>query len=162
MQKRKTLIIVLLVLILVLLLPGCSQEKVPADLDVDVDALANALISGISYEDQMSPLDDGAFQALYGIDPDGGLIDDFAVYASTGATAEEVAVLEAEEGADTDPLKELIEERIEAQKEGFENYVPAELEKLSDPVVVTKGRYVVMCLSNDNEKAKEIIGEYLK
>ena len=30
--------------------------------------------------------------------------------------------------------------------------------KLNDPVLVTNGNYVYLSLSNDNDKAKEIIG----
>ena len=32
------------------------------------------------------------------------------------------------------------------------------MDKLNDPVLVVDGNYVIMCLSNNNSKAKEIIG----
>ena len=57
-----------------------------------------------------------------------------------------------------DSSMKLLEPRIEAQKKAFENYQPAEMDKLNDPVLVKQGKYVFMCLSDDNAKAKEIIG----
>jgi hypothetical protein len=33
--------------------------------------------------------------------------------------------------------------------------------KLNDPVLVRSGRYVILCLSNDNATAERIIGEFV-
>lgn len=159
MKKKNIIIICALVLALLPALAGCGGTS---DVNLDPAALAEALVSQNDYEDPLSPLNDGAFYAIYGIDPAGGSLESYAVYASTGATAEEVAVLAATDTSKVKELETAVRDRIEAQKTGFENYIPKELEKLGDPVVEVHGRYVIMCISNHNDKAKEIIGEFTK
>ena len=55
-------------------------------------------------------------------------------------------------------IETALKTRIENQKTAFKDYVPAEMDKLNNPVLVVDGKYVFMCLSNNNDKAKEIIG----
>ena len=46
-------------------------------------------------------------------------------------------------------------EKVEMTDCGFSD---EEMDKLNNPVLVVDGKYVFMCLSNNNDKAKEIIG----
>ena len=55
-------------------------------------------------------------------------------------------------------IKAALEARIAAQKKAFENYQPKEMDKLNSPVLTVQGKYVFMCISDDNAKAEEIIG----
>jgi hypothetical protein len=124
--------------------------------------LAAALIDGVAFEDQMESASDDAFYALYAIDPSGGGVADFALYASTGATAEEVAVIEAANAESAAAVLTSAQERLASQKVEFENYAPAEMPKLSDPVLVNSGKYIILCVSNDNATAKKIIETFTK
>jgi hypothetical protein len=80
-----------------------------------------------------------------------------AVYVSSGATAEEISVWDAKNADAAKDIKTAVLARIEAQKAGFQDYVPAEMAKLKSPVLISEGDYVILCLSNDNEKAKQVI-----
>jgi hypothetical protein len=42
------------------------------------------------------------------------------------------------------------------------DYQPKEMEKLKNPVLVTAGNYVILCVSDDNAKAQKIIEEIIK
>lgn len=145
-----------LLVVLCLLLPvtGCNKEKTPAK-DVAASELAQALLDGISFQDSMSPVDESAVTYLFQLD--GISLTEYAVYESTGATAEEIAVLKAGSSKDAELLKEKVNARVAAQKIAYENYVPEELVKLGKPVIETSGNCVILCVTDEDEKAKEII-----
>ncbi|QAT43529.1 DUF4358 domain-containing protein [Aminipila luticellarii] len=155
---------VVMVLAACVLLAGCGggdvkeasgNEKVLEQ--ADVEALGAYLVKNTEFKDYMSEVDEQIFYSLYNLNDD--LVEDAVLYSSTGATAEEVAVIEAEDGKAEDVVK-ACEERIQAQKEGFENYVPAELDKLSRPVLKTYGNTVILMVCNDSDAAEKLIADY--
>jgi hypothetical protein len=150
--------------IAVLLIPALAacggSEK--TDTELNIRDLANALIDGIAFADQMDAASDDAFYALYAIDPSGESIADFVLYTSTGATAEEVSVIEANGAEKADDVFALVQKRISSQKSEFEDYVPGELAKLNDPVFVRSGKYIILCVSNDNASAEKLIEDVIK
>ena len=75
---------------------------------------------------------------------------------------EEIAVFEGKDEAAAGRIKTAVDQRIADQRAAFEDYNPEEQEKLSDPVIVTAGKYVILCVSNDNEAAKKCIDSYTK
>ena len=79
-----------------------------------------------------------------------------------GATAEEIAVITVSDKENVSKVEEAVKARIESQKEGFENYVPEELTKLSDPVIRTVGNTVIVCVSDHNDQAEKIIDQATK
>lgn len=123
----------------------------------DVVAIADKLASDITYVDQLNELDAGMYEKLYSVTSD-MYVSGKIYIGSGGATAEEIACFEAKDSAGADKLEEAINARIETLKTTFKDYHPEELTKINDPVVVKQGNYVFMCLSDDNDKAKEIIG----
>lgn len=138
---------------LLLLLPGCAGGG--SIKTVDVQKAAKTLISSVKFQDQMSEVSQETAVKIYGIGS--GDVVKAAVYESTGATAEEVAAFEAKDGKAADRVKQKAEERVETQKAGFQDYQPKEMEKLKNPVLVEKGNYVILCVSNDNEAAKKTV-----
>lgn len=150
---------VALILCICTLFAACADEgKNGADKPVDVHKLAGDLIGQVPFVDEMTEDTSSVFYALYQLDE--SAVKDQAFYFSTGATAEEVAVIEAADPGDVDTIKQAVLSRIEAQKEGFANYIPEELTKLKDPVVEVLGNCVILCVSDDNAKAREVISSY--
>ena len=119
--------------------------------------VADALKNGVEFKDSLNEPDKNIIEKLYGLSED--MYKEGKLYiGSGGATAEEIACFTANDADGAAKIKEAYEKRVEDLKKTFENYVPEEMDKLNDPVIVTKGNSVYMCLSNDNAKAKEIIG----
>ena len=52
-------------------------------------------------------------------------------------------------------------ERLKNQKTAFEDYVPAEMTKLNNAVLVKKGNMVVLCVADDYAAAKKIVDKAL-
>ena len=59
-------------------------------------------------------------------------------------------------------IKDKINIRLQDRKEAFESYLPKEVGKIENSVFLTKGNYVILCISNDNTKINELIDSYLK
>ena len=53
------------------------------------------------------------------------------------------------------------EARITSQKDSFATYIPEEVPKLDNAVVETHGRYLIVCVSGQ-DNASEIISDYLE
>ncbi|HAG69805.1 MAG TPA: hypothetical protein DCL38_07520 [Lachnospiraceae bacterium] len=121
----------------------------------DIQTIAQQLKDQITYQDELSEVDlDTAsmFMSLQDV-----AIEEAVFYESSGATAEEIAVLKCASPEDAGKAEAALKTRVEEQKEAFEDYVPEELNKLSEAVIVVKGRVAVLSISNDPGKAKEIL-----
>ena len=54
-----------------------------------------------------------------------------------------------------------MQKRVEEQKTAFENYQPAEMKKLQDPLIKKQGVMVVLCVSDDTPAAEKAVKEAL-
>jgi hypothetical protein len=160
-SRAAALVLALAMAVLAPALAGCGGEG-DAEITLDMRGLAKTLIGGVAFEDQMEEATADAFRALYALDSSDESVKDFVLYASTGATAEEVTVIEARDAASAPDVMERVRARIASQKTEFENYAPAEMAKLDDPVLVSHGKYIVLCLSNDNAAAEAIIEDFIE
>ena len=127
---------------------------------VDVDKAAESILSGIGFKDQMTKVDKDVIENLYLIKEKD--VKKCAVYVSTGATAEELAVFEAKNAKSADKILKQCKLRVKIQKSAFEVYNPDEVGKLSNSVVKKSGDYVVLCVSENKDKASELIKSALK
>lgn len=138
---------------MVVSLSACSKKGTMKD--IEVGTLAESLQNDIVYEDELSSIDLETAEAIYDITDI--KIADSAIYVGSGATAEEIAVFQCETEEDAKKLETVLKSRVEEQTESFRDYVPKELEKLEKAVIVVKGKYVILSVSNEDAKAKEII-----
>ena len=122
---------------------------------VDAKAIADSLLSEISYTDQLSAVDlDTAKMFLNFADVE---INEAYIYESSGATAEEIVVLVCKDSDSAAKAKSAFEQRVSEQKENFTDYVPEEVPKLNDAVIITSREYAILSVSGDSSKAKDII-----
>lgn len=148
----KKVSILLALLMIVLAAAGCSSSQ---PVSLDVRQTADKLAQEVSFQDQLTSLDQDAALKLYDLTQDD--VEAVALYVGTGATAEEISVWQGRDADAAKKIQDAVNTRIENQKESFVDYNPQEMPKLENPVVVAKGSYVVLCLSSDNDNAKRII-----
>lgn len=151
-MRRKLVAGILVVLAVVSTLVGCGQSVAK---EVDPQQLADRLVSEITYQQkpELMPEDELGF---YMEIPE-GVTNIF--YMSSGDTAEEVLVITApsEEAAIT--MKANVEHFLKEQADSFAKYVPETVTRIEDAVLVQKGVYVVLCVSDESQKAETIIKE---
>lgn len=153
---KKTIAVILTVVLV--LASGCAKKD--SGLKVDAATAANQLTRSLTFTDQMSPVDDDTALKLFGLDKN--LLQKWRAYESTGATAEEVAVFDAKDSDSAQKVKVSVEQRIANQKACFADYQPIEMKKLKEPVLITVGNSVILCVTNDNNAAQKEIGSLIK
>ena len=148
----KKISILLTLIMIVLVAAGCSSSQ---SVTLDVQQTADKLSQEVSFQDQLTSLDQDAALKLYDLTADD--VQAVALYVGTGATAEEISVWQGKDANAAKNIQNAVNTRIENQKESFVDYNPEVMPKLENPIVVAKGNYVVLCLSGDNDNAKKVI-----
>lgn len=152
--KRKLLMLAAALVLIIGILTGCNGNTA---VTIDTEALADNLYSQVTWKDQLGEIDLDKALSLYGISADA--VASGKVYMGTNATAEEIAVLEAASADQVAVIKAGLEARIEAQLTSFQSYNVAEVPKLENPVLQTKGSYVILCVCDDKAEAENVINE---
>jgi len=141
--------------VLVFAFAGCGAKE---NVEIDIDTLASDLVSGIVFDDEMSLIDDGMIPMIYNAD----VYDDAVLYMGSGATAEEIAVFECENETRAKGALDEAKSHIESQIISYEDYIPAEVQRLEQAVVRQAGRYVIVAVTADADAAEKIIDSHLK
>lgn len=145
-----------------LMMSGCGAKTEPTAsgnaIKVEPQKMADYIVQNTTFKDDMSAVDKDIFLSLYNLDDT--TVKDAVLYASTGATAEEVAVITGVDQKSLDIIEKACEQRVEAQKQAFENYVPAELTKLKTPVIKRVGNAVIFIVCDDSSKAEKLVDNY--
>ena len=128
--------------------------------DFECSELADKLKAEGSFTDLQALDSKIAVERLYGLDPE--QIEASAFYSNSNATAEEVAVIKVKDESYASTVKKAFEDRVAEQTASFKDYNAAEVPKLEDAVIKTSGKYVVLVVSGDSAKAKDIISGYIK
>lgn len=147
---KKTLMVTLVGTFTIVLFTGC--KKADNNKVIDAKVLSDKLLNEITYEDELAEVD---YDVVYNMDDI--KVSKSIVYIGSGATAEEIAVIECESKEDAKKAYTALNDRVEEQKVSFKDYVPKELEKLDEAVVIQKGNSVILSISNESVKAKDII-----
>lgn len=123
---------------------------------LDVEATAKALLEGADFDDDLAPLSEKLLTAQYtGMDTDS--LVSWKVYISGTASGDELAVFEAKDAEAAQRIKAVIDTRLAGLIEQYRDYAPDKVQKLENPLLVVEGNYVVLCVSNDNAKAQELL-----
>lgn len=140
----KKILFGLLALTLCLSLTACGgKEKSPFDPAADTKTL---LDSG-AFTDGLEEIDLDIACTLYGIDEK--TVSDCAVYGSTGATAEELAIFTFSNADDTGAALTALQNRVADRKEALASYQPDEVTKLEKAVTETRGNSVLLVIAAD-------------
>ena len=135
--------------------PGEKTEK-PQPSKIDVKALAKELFESGEYIDEMSELEDDMFDAVFQT-VDLQMVVAKDAYVGSGASAEQLVVVESKDEAAAKQIKEALSQKLKDDISQNEDYLPQEISKLKNPVLVVHGKYVILCVSNDNEKIEKVL-----
>ena len=161
MKGARTCYLVLTAVLFLLLCPACgaSGSGRDATFAVDVEALGERLYQELEFRDRLEEIEPKVVYALLGIDQNGVAAQ--KNYFSSGATAEEIIVIQSVGKDEHNALKLALESRIETQKEVYASYAPEEVSYLRGAILEEKGDYLVYCVAADAEAAKKLIADAL-
>ena len=153
---RKSFILSLTAILSVIFLSACSGKS--KEISVDTAKLAKELSEQAVTSEQLTQTADTMVATGYYIGEDiyaGG-----AAYKGSGATACEVAVIECKKADQTAEVEKLFKQHVESQSSLYADYNPGEVEKLDKAVIKSAGKYTVLCICDDTEKAQSILKNY--
>ena len=127
---KKAFVGILWTLMMALLLCACQKEVV-----LNIEETGKALAEEGVFDDDLTEVADEIFVMNYQAASSEDVVDS-VLYMSSGATAEEIAVIECKDAAAAKNVKKVVEDRVEYLTESFRNYVPEELTKLENPVLM--------------------------
>lgn len=130
------------------LLAGCGgQEK-----EIDINQVAQGLAQ-LPQDDELLLATEKVAEKFYGLPIEG--VSAYQIYvSSSGATANEIALFQVEDGK-MDGVKAAVDQRVADLTKNFESYVPAELFRIENRVVVEEGNYLLLAIVEDGAKAEE-------
>ena len=159
MKKILFIIVIVVVLIFGILIIKKLNTDNNVDIDINIDILANNLKESNIFEDELDQIDKDMVINKYSLDSQ--KIKNLISYAGTGATAEEILVIEFYNDEDCEQAKDKIEESLEERNKDFANYLPKEVSKIANHNLETYGKYLILCISNDSNQANKIIKQYV-
>ena len=160
-MNKKILAIVILVIVLVVIIGivfwSSSKNK---NVQINIDELADKIATSGAFEDELIKADSEMVIKDYGFTNDE--IKELVSYQGSGATSEEIVVLQVNEKSNLNTVKEKINTRIDERKEAFASYLPKEVFKIENNVLKIQGNYVMLCISSDAKKVSDVINNYIK
>ena len=156
---KRTLLLVVCVFSLLLALTACGDSS--SQVQKSAEEIADEIYQTQTFQDSLTAIDADMLSDYYRIEDSN--LDSAKVYVSgTFSTAEEIAVFQASSQDAVDAIQKAIDTRLEDLKLAFENYAPDEMEKINNPVRVTKGTTVVLVLADDTSAVSDKVDELLK
>lgn len=148
----KKLLSVFLLMGLLLSLAACKGESPKADLTLDD---AQTLLDSGAFSEPLEEIDLEIACSLYALDQ--GKVTGAAVYGSTGATAEELAVFIFSDADAATAAKTSFETRIADRTGAMADYLPNEVPKLEKAVLEVRGATLLFVVANDYAPVEELL-----
>lgn len=136
-------------------LTGCGGKE--KDVTVDTAKLATELQTAVT-SDTLSETASDMLPSIYFFEKDA--VTEGVAYASSGATACEIAVVKSADAKNTENIEKLFQTRVDNQSALYASYNQGEVEKLDDAIIKSTGAYTVLCVCDDVDKANEILKGY--
>ena len=152
--------IVILVILATIFYMNTSSINEEREVIIDINKLAEDIKNQKVFDDTLEIIEKDIAITNYNFNNE--IIQDLVSYVSTGATAEEILVIEAKDKNSIKAIEEKITERIKERKEAFASYLPNEVYKLENPVLIIKDKYIILCIWNNSQNMSEYIEKYLK
>ncbi len=158
-MKKIFLIIFTIILIIIIGIVVSINVFKENKITLDMQKLALDLINQSIFEDDLSEIDRDSIVKKYNFPND--KIKNIISYMGSGATAEEILLLEVFNREDTGEILNIIKEKLEERKQDFQNYLPKEVFKLENYYLKSVNNYIILCISNDEKQAEKIINKYI-
>ena len=128
---------------------------------MDIHKTSETILATLTFDDEMILASESVVDNLYLL-PETG-VEDYVVYVSgSGATANEFAIFKVKDNDAATAVKTALATRVETLTTNFENYVPDELNRINNKLILQKGDYVLFAITNANADVQDIFSNALK
>ena len=154
MKKKIGIICIIILIILIGLAIMVIKEK-DKNIEINIEDLASKIVETNAFEDKLEKVDSEMIMENYNFSSDKN--KKLVSYQGSGASSEEIVILQVKDKSKLDSVKEKINTRLQERKEAFESYLPKEVGKIENNILIVKGNYVILCISNDNKQVNNIL-----
>lgn len=149
----KKILCLLLAVVMVLSMTACGGKDTPEAKEYDGNALMQALLNQVKFDDAMSSV--GDFATLYF--PEVPSTATISMYTGSGYYADEVVLITMKSAEDLETVMASVDKHIDQMTAQFKNYIPEEVAKIDNAVIWQGGSHVIVCISNDYATAQKIL-----
>ncbi len=157
MKKKIWIILIILIIAIVFAIVFIPKNK---DVQINIQDLASRIVESASFEDQLEQADSEMVMDDYNFSSDE--INDLVSYQGSGATSEELVILQVKDKSKINSVKEKINTRLSERREAFESYLPKEVGKIDNNILRVEGNYIILCIANDTNTVNKILNEYIR
>lgn len=159
-MKRYVGIIVIIAIFAILIIMTIVRRNYNNNIQINIEELAQRIVKSSSFEDSLEKVDNELIMNTYGFLPDS--IEEIISYQGSGASSEEVLILKVKDVNNVNNEKEIIETRLNEKKDAYASYMPEEVNKIENRILIEKGNYLILCICNDYDTVNNIIDDYLR
>ncbi len=138
-----------------LLFCGCGKTSAQPP---DFPKLSEELYQAGVFSTPVDAVDSAVALSLYGLDS--ADVAEGSFYFSSGASADELALILAADESAAQTVADAFEARVSFQQTGYADYMPEELHKLENALVRQEGLYVLLCVAEDPSGVTEVMDNY--
>ena len=157
MKKKIWIILIILIIAIVFAIVFIPKNK---DVQINIQDLASRIVESASFEDQLEQADSEMVMDDYNFSSDE--INDLVSYQGSGATSEELVILQVKDKSKINSVKEKINTRLSERREAFGSYLPKEVGKIDNNILRVEGNYIILCIANDTNTVNKILNEYIR
>lgn len=154
---KRLLCLCLMAVMMTVALAACGKDE-PKEVTAAADDIAKELVSDTVTSDTLTKASTDYVASTYFFDMNE--VEDSAAYFSSATTACEVAVIKCNNPDYVKEVESLLKQRVDNQKTLYSTYNADEASRLDKAIIKTAGNYAVLCVSDDNDKADEILSKY--
>ncbi len=158
-MKKYIGIIVIIAIFATLIVCTIVRKNVNSDIQININELADRIVSSSSFEDELAKIDNELAINLYNFEQE--TIEEIVAYQGSGASSEEILILKVKDANDLNNETEKIEARLKEREEAFASYLPKEVSKIQNHILEQKGNYIILCICNDYNTVNKVINDYL-
>lgn len=134
------------------------DNKKNAGKTIDVDQLITTVRQKVTFDTELNPVDDSVAAGMIATAEGTKL----KMYMGDGTSADELTVITAKSTQDAKENQKNAKAHLQEMQKSFQDYIPQEAKKIQQAVIIRCGSYVVVCVTSDSDRAKEVLKEFLK
>jgi hypothetical protein len=126
---------------------------------LDTDAFARTVLEKAAFDTKLEKMDSSVAQSMISTAADDTKTE---LYMGEGTSADELLIVTVKDESQMELEIENVQKHLTDMQQSFQDYLPKEAKKINDAVILQSGRYIVACVSEDKDKAADVIREQLK
>lgn len=151
MKRNRMIYKICIVILAVFTISACTNVE---QKEFAADSILESLLKDISYDEELVDVSKNAkyyFEDL----PDNTEIN---MYSSFGKSSDKIIIFHVKDKNNIGDVEKSVNNYMKDLTKEAQNYNPEEVDKINKAVIVSNDKYFIVCITDDTETVKKIIG----